>query len=254
MLLAALAGVALIGLPGSPAQIKLRQGLDLQGGLEVVLQAKPAKGHVVTSSEMSNAISVMRQRVDKLGVAEPEITKQGTDQIVIQLPAVDDPAEAAKVIGKTAQLELFDLTPSLIGPSIDAAQNAVAKTSLFDLLNLVQSGHPGTPTAYSLFVSRSKKLVAGPETTLAALQRAVRIKGLKAVQPKTVTVKPTKKGAKPTTKVIPPGKTTEGFPTGYQVLKVPARMIVVTCDSKVAQVCPGVGLSLIHISEPTRPY
>ena len=68
----------------------------------------------------------MRTRVDKLGVSEPLITKQGTDQIVIELPAVHDPTQAAKMIGQTAQLELYDLTPSLYGPSIDASQNPVA--------------------------------------------------------------------------------------------------------------------------------
>ncbi len=51
----------------------------------------------------------MRNRVDKLGVTEPEIRTQGSDQIVIQLPGVKDPEAAAEIIGTTAQLELFDL-------------------------------------------------------------------------------------------------------------------------------------------------
>ena len=51
---------------------------------------------------MDNSISIMRTRVDKLGVSEPLITKQGTNQIVIELPAVHDPTQAAKVIGQTA--------------------------------------------------------------------------------------------------------------------------------------------------------
>ena len=51
----------------------------------------------------------MRNRVDKLGVSEPEIRKQGSNQIVIQLPAVHDVNQAAAIIGQTAQLELYDL-------------------------------------------------------------------------------------------------------------------------------------------------
>ena len=58
----------------------------------------------------------MRNRVDKLGVSEPVITKQGTNQIVIELPAVHNVDQAAAIIGQTAQLELYDLTPSLCAP------------------------------------------------------------------------------------------------------------------------------------------
>ena len=51
----------------------------------------------------------MRNRIDKLGVSEPEIRKQGYDQIVIQLAGVHDPAAAAKLIGKTAVLAVLRL-------------------------------------------------------------------------------------------------------------------------------------------------
>ena len=54
-----------------------------------------------------------------------------------------DPAQAAKIIGQTAQLELYDLTPALYGPSVDASQTAVPDSSLFDLLSLVQTGQKG---------------------------------------------------------------------------------------------------------------
>ena len=66
----------------------------------------------------------MRNRVDKLGVSEPSIYKQGSDQIVIQLPGVKDPEAAAEIIGTTAQLELFDLETSLVGPSISIQRRA----------------------------------------------------------------------------------------------------------------------------------
>ena len=64
---------------------------------------------------------------------------------MIELPAVHDPTQAAQVIGQTAQLELYDLTPSLYGPSIDASQNPVPHAILFDLLTLVQNGQKGKP-------------------------------------------------------------------------------------------------------------
>ena len=68
---------------------------------------------------MDTAQSVMRRRVDKLGVTEPEIRKQGNDQMVIELAGVN-PERAQEVIGKTAKLELFDLQGDLVPPTADS--------------------------------------------------------------------------------------------------------------------------------------
>jgi SecD/SecF fusion protein len=162
LLASALAGVALLAVPGSPFHRDLRKGLDLQGGLEVVLEAKTKDGHRPTAGDLDRSVAVMRERIDKLGVSEPELRRQGANQIVIQLPAVHDPDEAAAIIGKTAQLELYDLESSLAGPSVDAVGNPVASASLHDLLARVQSGRRGGPSAYWLFEPRSKRLLAGP--------------------------------------------------------------------------------------------
>src|SRR5262245_63158506 len=148
LLASALVGVALLAAPGSPFHRDLHKGLDLQGGLEVVLEARAKNGHHPTAADLDRSVAVMRERIDKLGVAEPELRKQGSDQIVIQLPAVHDPDEAAAIIGKTAQLELYDLESSLAGPSIDAAGNPVASARLHDLLARVDSGQRGKPSAY----------------------------------------------------------------------------------------------------------
>ena len=87
----ALVGTALLAVPGSPWHKGVKKGLDLQGGLEVVLQAQPPLGHKLTSADLDRAVSIMRTRVDKLGVSSPEIRKQGSDQIVIQLAGVHNP-------------------------------------------------------------------------------------------------------------------------------------------------------------------
>ncbi len=240
LLIAALAGVAYMGVPGSPGHRSIKEGLDLQGGLEVILQAKPVPGQVVTPAEISNSIQIMRDRVDKLGVSEPVITSQGSNEIDIELPAVHDPAQAAKIIGQTAQLELYDLTPALYGPSIDASQNPVPDTSLFDLLSLVQTGQKGAPSAYDLFRSRTKTFITS-DPTLALLKSDPVAKTLKPVRPRTerVLVKGSK-NKKTTTKIVEPGKTTPGFPTGYEVLTVPPKTVVVSCDASVAEACPGL--------------
>lgn len=74
-------------------------GLDLQGGVSVVLKPKsPA-----TDAQLNDAIAIMRQRIDSLGVAEPEITKQG-QTILIQIPGVKDQQRAIELVGTTAEV------------------------------------------------------------------------------------------------------------------------------------------------------
>jgi SecD/SecF fusion protein len=242
LLLAALVGVFLLGWSGSPVHKKLRQGLDLQGGLEVVLQAQPPRGHTLTSDDMARSVDIMRNRIDRLGVSEPVVTKQGKDQIVIELPAVHDINQAAQIIGATAQLELYDLETSLVPPSIDASQNPVATTSLFNLLSSVQSDQTGLSSEYYLFNSRTKLPVAGPTQTLAQLERDPTVRALKPLKATKATTTTTKKKGRSTQAAAAKGKltTTKGFPTGYQLMKVPAKRTVVTCDAETSVVCPGL--------------
>lgn len=74
-------------------------GLDLQGGISVTLN--PVRG--THHDALDTAVDIIRNRVDSLGVAEPEISRQG-NTIVVDLPGVKDRAKAQKLIGKTAEL------------------------------------------------------------------------------------------------------------------------------------------------------
>jgi preprotein translocase subunit SecD len=74
-------------------------GLDLQGGASVVLQPK----HKVPSGVLDQSIEIIRSRVDSLGVAEPDISRQG-NAIIVQLPGVKNKERALQVVGQTAQL------------------------------------------------------------------------------------------------------------------------------------------------------
>ncbi len=242
LLVGALVFVFFLGWKGSPIHKTLRQGLDLQGGLEVVLQAQPPRGHVLTPQDMANSVNIMRQRIDKLGVSEPLVTKQGSNQIVIELPAVHNINQAAAIIGETAQLELYDLETSLVPPSVDASQNPVSTSSLYGLLTTVQSGQKGQPSQYYLFNSRTKLPVAGPDDTLKALKNDPAARKLRPLKAKKVTVTTGKGKAKhQATKLVSPGKTTPGFPAGYQVLTVPGNRVIITCDATTSVVCPGLG-------------
>jgi SecD/SecF fusion protein len=213
VIVAALAGVGLLAIPGSPAHKETKLGLDLQGGLEVVLQAVPPKGKPLDTEALNRSVSIMRNRVDKLGVAEPEIRKQGANQIVIELPGVKDPQAAFDLIGKTAQLELYDLQANLVSPSIDTQGFPTATTNLFDLLAGQQArAKTGEPTAFYLF-SKNKRLLAGPADTRQQLTEEYR---------RTHPRKP-------------------AVPKGARILAVPHDRVVITCSAQSAVVCPGVG-------------
>ncbi len=215
IILAALVGVALLAAPWSPLYKKPTLGLDLQGGLEVVLQAKPQKNQKLTQSDLDRSVTIIRNRIDKLGVSEPIVNKQGKDQISIQLAGVFDQQRAAQIIGKTAKLELYDLETSLVSPSVSGGlrPQPVASRSLFNLLAPGQAAAKGKSSdAYYLF--KHKKLKAGPSGTRAALLKQFR------------------------------GK----VPRGGKVFAVPPKTVVITCGPQDV-VCPGV-----QESPPARTY
>ena len=133
-IVAALIGVVLLAIPASPVYQKPTLGLDLQGGLEVTLQAVPPPNRPLQKSDLDRSVGILRNRVDRLGVSEPEIRTQGNNQIVIDLPGLKNPEQVIEILGKTAQLELFDLEANLVPPSIGAQRFPIAKDSLYSLL------------------------------------------------------------------------------------------------------------------------
>jgi preprotein translocase subunit SecD len=120
LIAAGLIGVGLLAIPGSPIEQTPTLGLDLQGGLEVTLKAVPPPNRPLQKSDLDRSVEILRNRVDRLGVAEPEIRKQGNNQIVIDLPGLKNQEQVIGILGKTAQLELIDLEANLVPPSLSA--------------------------------------------------------------------------------------------------------------------------------------
>ena len=79
-------------------------GLDLQGGSHIVLQAQPTEEREITNDVMGGIVSVIERRVNQLGLTEPVIQREGSDRIIVELPAIDNPNEAIETIGRTAVL------------------------------------------------------------------------------------------------------------------------------------------------------
>lgn len=98
-----------------PPGTQIKQGLDLQGGLSVILTAEKAN---VQASDMERALLIVQNRVNGLGVSEATVQREGAASILVQLPGVRDSQSALKVLGSTGQLEFVDWN------SIPAAQAA----------------------------------------------------------------------------------------------------------------------------------
>src|SRR4051812_46886798 len=101
----ALASLAVLGLALFFAVTSApRLGLDLEGGTQIVLETQDGKRVDADRESTDRALEVLRGRVDALGVAEPTLARSGERRIIVELPGVQDPREAADVIGQTAQL------------------------------------------------------------------------------------------------------------------------------------------------------
>lgn len=93
-------------------RIPPRLGLDLQGGSQLTIQVKPTEEiKEITPRELEAVRKVVEGRVNGLGVSEPLVQTSGKDQIIVQLPGVNDPQQAERVLGGTAQLDFRKQKP-----------------------------------------------------------------------------------------------------------------------------------------------
>ena len=86
----------------------IRQGLDLQGGTHIVMQAEDTDQNKVTPEAITQVINIMQKRVNEMGLTEPIIQREGSNRIIIELPGEKDPQKAIDTIGKTAVLQFKD--------------------------------------------------------------------------------------------------------------------------------------------------
>jgi preprotein translocase subunit SecD len=126
-------------------------GLDLQGGISVVLA--PKQGAKVESGTLGQAVNIIRSRVDSLGVAEPEISRQGNN-IIIDLPGVKDRDKALRIVGQTAELRFRGVLQGL------PAENVAVTTTTAPASTTTTAGTGSTTTT-----------AAGASTTATTTQK-----------------------------------------------------------------------------------
>src|SRR3954447_15141692 len=150
-------------------------GLDLSGGTELIYKASGTVKNPGTpdAEDMDNAISQIRDRVDTIGVAEPEISRIGSDEISVGLPNVENAGRAIDIVGSTAQLYLYDFNKLVIPPpSAKGTQSATERpfNRLHDAVEFASKRKPEcvkdlcttTGPTYYLFDENTFELLAGP--------------------------------------------------------------------------------------------
>jgi preprotein translocase subunit SecD len=137
-----------VSLPGNGYDIRgfraahpVKLGLDLQGGLQVVLQAQPVAGQTIDSGALEGTRRTIDQRINALGVSESVIQTRGSDQIIVELPGVDDPDEAVSILQKTALLEIIDPQGQFLPPG------TIVNTTLGPAEQLLEGEAAATPEA-----------------------------------------------------------------------------------------------------------
>ena len=89
-----------------PLEKRINLGLDLKGGMHLVLRVDTANlSENAKTDAVERALEIIRNRIDEFGVGEPSIQRQGEEEIVVQLPGITDRNRAIELIGRTALLE-----------------------------------------------------------------------------------------------------------------------------------------------------
>ena len=121
-----------------PLASSIRQGLDLQGGTHVVLEAVDTEQAQVNDDAMNRVVAIMEKRVNSLGLTEPIIQREGERRVIIELPGIKDPDAAIRTIGKTAMLEFRDEdgNTALTGTDLKDAQASTNPQTGQNVVNL----------------------------------------------------------------------------------------------------------------------
>ncbi len=91
-----------------PLAFSIKQGLDLQGGTHVVLEAVDTPEAPVNEDAVQRVVKIIERRINELGLTEPIIQRQGQRRIIVELPGIKDPDAAIALLGKTALMEFQD--------------------------------------------------------------------------------------------------------------------------------------------------
>lgn len=150
-----------------------RLGLDLAGGIELTYKASPTNAdRKPTDRELQNAIGVINDRVNSLGVTEAEVIAAGNELITVSLPDIDDPAAAKALVGSTAQMFFYKWEENVVAPDGKTRSEAANEgfTKQYDAVRLASEQESpkdatGRDQYYLFSTEKGNKLIAGPATS-----------------------------------------------------------------------------------------
>ncbi|WP_301860078.1 protein translocase subunit SecD [uncultured Megasphaera sp.] len=110
-----------------PLANSIKQGLDLQGGTHIVLEAEDSPDAPVTEDSLSRAVTIVERRINEMGLTEPIVQKEGARRIIVELPGEKNPEKAIETIGKTAIMEFKDEsgTTRMTGSDLKTAKEQI---------------------------------------------------------------------------------------------------------------------------------
>ena len=167
-------------------------GLDLQGGVQLVYEARPTKQQPTVNQEaLDRALDIMRDRVDSLGVAEPELQRTGQNQVEVSLPGEENAERAADQVGTTAQMYFYDWEPNILDEDCKTNPEEVngGQQPISGLFNAVERASKCPPEAdenntttglwYAFDRESNEPINDGvPEDSRAALEEDLETQGL----------------------------------------------------------------------------
>jgi preprotein translocase subunit SecD len=179
-------------------EIELRRGLDLQGGLQVLLEADLAPEESVDPVALEATRAIIEQRVNSLGVSEPLIQLSGSRRIIVELPGIEDPERAIETFGETGLLEFVDAGYTYLPPGM------MVKTT-----EEVAPGAVITPTVTITPTTVATPTIAPTSTAAAEVEAAT----ITATPPVTVTPSPVLSPTIPVTPTVPPAPEEPAYET-----------------------------------------
>lgn len=141
--------VALSWWQALPLQDKITQGLDIKGGLSVILTAEPLGTVPLTEESMDRVETILVERVNGFGVSEATVQRQGANAFLVQLPGVSDARQALELLGEPGKLEFVDLSSVTDTATIDLAYQHIEADRTGDTSGL----DPLTPGSYEAFMT-----------------------------------------------------------------------------------------------------
>lgn len=135
--------------PASTRDLQIKEGLDLRGGLQVLLEADVPAGQTVDRDAIQTAKQIVENRVNGLGVSEPLIQVQGDRRIVVELPGISDPDQAIETLKGTGLLEFIETGDEVIpsGTKVSTSYGSLQDSGVVTSTNQVTRTNQVTSTS-----------------------------------------------------------------------------------------------------------